>query len=640
VSLARRLSNVLRVVAPMTLLASLVGTATAANAVAYPYVHITSPGSTSSSAGTTAFQFTAAVDPNGSDTIANFHLVVDGYSYGGMLGCPTAGSTSCSAQLLWEAQAPSGTTPTHSIQVEMHTTQNTTVLSPAVTVTVTHPTATPVISWPLAGANVPAPDVFVDADASFAGPKYGDRALSMVLLADGAQVDFQACDGQTADTSCPASLYWDASSAALGDHTLQVQLSTTSGGVWTSALTHITLIDLPVPVVTITSPAANATLSGTVNVTATGSVAATYGDAPQVMALFVDGNQLGGDKTCPATGGTCTLSFPWDTSGLSGRHTLKVGFATVQNQVAFSEPMSVTVTSPAPTVTLTLPGDPTTLVRGIVQVTLTGTIDASQTDTARDLQLYVNDRPWGITEPCTAAGHTCTATFSLNAASPFGPQQVKLSGRFDTAHVTAWTQARFVTVEEDFSAPGVTRVSVVPTTVNGVDYAQVTVSAKSFTPLRGVPVTVTVKPAVGPSYTLTGTTTAPYGQALLPLGRHVNSVLTASLGPAYGSVTSSARFFVQAIATCHLPKTVTHGHKTSISCKGSRVAAGTKVTLYFKYPHAGVHVLGHARFDAKGRATIVFVSKVRKETVQLWTDVSNSAVYAGVMTRPVLVRMI
>ena len=112
-------------------------------------------------------------------------------------------------------------------------------------------------------------------------------------------------------------------------------------------------------------------------------------------------------------------------------------------------------------------------------------------------------------------------------------------------------------------------------------------------------------------------------------------MVTASLGADYGSATAGPRsFIVSAIAPCRLPKTMTHGRKTKIVCKGSRVAAGTKVTLYFKYPHAGVHVLGHARFDAKGRATITFLSRVRKEKVQLWATVSNSAPVCRHQQRP------
>ena len=109
-------------------------------------------------------------------------------------------------------------------------------------------------------------------------------------------------------------------------------------------------------------------------------------------------------------------------------------------------------------------------------------------------------------------------------------------------------------------------------------------------------------------------------------GDEINSVLTATLGADYGSVSASIKMFVTAIASCRLPKAVTHGRTTNITCKGSRVAAGTKVTLYFKYPHAGMHVLGHARFDAKGRATITFVSRVRKETVLLWLRGEQRAV--------------
>jgi hypothetical protein len=636
---AQRLFRAVSLVLPLTAVVGLLSPATAALAVAtYPSAVITSPVQNATWTGLQAVYATVATDPAGSDYPQSSALYVDGIDVSTALtNCEgNAGTKSCAEHYLWDA---SGKTGTHHAHVTMTTHSGATVTSADLAINVVSPPPSVTVDYPTEGASVSGPDVYVDATGTMDASQQGDYAHSMSLLVDGAVVDTQPCD--LTSSTCYPEFDWATDGFSLGSHTLTVTMLTGQGNTGTSAARHVTLVDLPVAVVAITSPAANATVSGPVNVTASGSIAATYGDAPQVMALFVDDNQVGGNKTCPATGATCTLSFPWDASGLTGRHTVEVGFATVQDQVVFSGPMSVTVTSPAPTVTLTLAGDPTTLVRGITQVTLTGTIDPSQTDAARDLALYINGEPWGVAQPCALAGRTCTATFSWNTAALAGAQQLSLSGRFDTAHTIAWTPIRFVNVGVDLSTPGNSHVGVLGETVKGVDYADVVVWDKNQLPLIGVPVTVKVKPGNGPSYIVTGTTTGPYGHVLLPLlGHHVTSMLTASLGPAYGSATSSRKFIVQAIATCHLPKTVTHGHKTTIACKGSQVAPGTKVTLYFKYPHAGVHVLGHALFDAKGHATIVFVSKVRKETVQLWTEVSNSAVYAGVMTRPVLVRMI
>lgn len=636
---ARRLARILSITAPLALIASLLAPAVSANAVVpYPNVTITSPGATSSSAGTTGFQFTGSVNPSGTDTIQSFGLIVDGTPYGGTLGCPSAGSKSCSAQLLWEATAPSGTTVAHSIQVRMDTTQGSHVLSSAVSVTATHAVATPVIYDPSPGDIVRAGDVWVDADASFAAPRYGDEALSMALLVDGTQVDWQSCDPSSADTGCAVGLDWDASSAALEDHTLQVRLTTSSGGIWSSAAEHVTLAAAPPgPVVTITSPVPNANVKGTVNVTATGSVDPTSGDAPEFMALSVDDGQYFDFTDCPATGSTCTLSFPWDATGLTGRHTLKVGFATDADGVV-SAPVTVTVTSPAPTVSVALAGDPVTVVRGVTTVTLTGSIDPSQTDRARDLQLYVNGEPWGTAQPCTG-GLVCTATVSWNTASLSGAGHISLSARFDTLRGTALSSVRYVDIGLDLSLPGNVRVGVLGTTVNGVDYAQVQVWDKTWHLLSGVPVTVRVKPAVGAGYTVTGTTGAD-GQAQIPLRGHIISLLTATVGPEYASASNARKFIVAAVASCRLPASITHGRTTSVACKGTRVAAGTKVTLYFKYPHAGVHVLGHATFDRKGHATIVFVSTVRNHKVQLWAQVSNSASYAGVYTPTKIVKMI
>lgn len=636
-SLAGRLSNALRVVAPVALFASLLGTATTAHAIVpYPDVHITSPGPTSSSAGTTAFQFSAAVNPSGSDTIASFQLVVDGSPYGGMLGCPTPGSRSCTGQLLWEAQAPSGTTATHDVQVEMHTTQNATALSTAVAVTVTHATATPVISSPVTGATVPGPDVFVDADSSFVAPRYGDQTLSMALLVDGGQVDFLTCDGSTTGADCPTELYWDASSAALGDHTLQVRLVTTSGGVWTSAVTHITLVGTPVPVVTVTSPTAGATVGGNIMVRATGTVDPAAGDYPRVMGLFVDGDLSGAIQNCSPTSSSCTLSFPWDTSALSGKHTIEVGLATVGQVEGFSSPLTVTVSNPPPTVVITSPTAGSSVSR-VTTVIATGTIDPAQSDRVRDMQLIV-DGVVRATAPCAlGAGtlHSCSSAFSWDTLGLVGTHNLQV--RFDTVRTTALSSVNSVVVAPLPTKIMIGRVAAVQRGATATIHGAL-VSTPDHKAIAGAPVQVTFTPVGGRPVTVPATTdgaglfTAAYATPL-----RWNTLVSVTAGPEYGSSVGTAVIRVMTPVTCSVPAGAKHGKATTVVCASPLLPNGTTVTL--RDLDKGTHVVatGKAR-SGKVRFTVVFPKK-RQYRLTLWATTSSSKLYTATASKGYRIRV-
>lgn len=491
---------------------------------------------------------------------------------------------------------------------------------------------------PVDGDTVGGDWVEVDASGVIADTATSGEPTTLTLLVDGSAADSEDCVDGTPQGECDASLFWETSSAVFGAHVLEVSLQTASGDVATSADVHVDLAQLPAPAVSITSPAPGSVVSGPVTITATGSVDPVFGDQGQAMGLFIDGRLFGNVFDCPATG-PCNASFPWDTSGLNGHFQLTVGFLTDQN-FALSSPVGVTVNSPAPIVTLTLPHDPSRVVRGVTPVTLTGTIDPTQTDLAGDLQLYANGEPVGEAQRCLG-GRSCTVTVPWDTTSLGGARSISLNARFDTVRAVAWSPMRYVDVGLDPAQPANLRVGVMGQTINGIDYAQVSVWDTKQLPVFDAVVTITVKPGTGAAYTVTATTTAPYGQAQVQLRGHVTSMLTAKLGsPDSSGASGSRKFIVQAAATCKLPHSVTHGRKTSVVCAATRVRTGTKVTLYFKYAHAGFHVLGHANFDAKGRATIVFVSKVRKETVQMWAQLANSAAYAGVSTRTVTVRMV
>ena len=134
---------------------------------------------------------------------------------------------------------------------------------------------------------------------------------------------------------------------------------------------------------------------------------------------------------------------------------------------------------PPPTVTVSVPEDPTTYVHGITQVTITGTIDPSQTDTGQYLQLYVSGQPLGTAKKCPTSERTCTATFSWDTSSLDGAKGVSIFGRFTTAHCSADSAPRLVNIGIDHRRPGNSHVGVSSMTLKGVDYAEVRVTDKN-----------------------------------------------------------------------------------------------------------------------------------------------------------------
>ena len=122
-------------------------------ALSSPTRTCTSPrrGRPRTTAGTTAIQVSAAVDPNWVRHHRwSFGLVIDGSSATAARCVARPTARRAAAQLLWEAPAtPAARRASHSIQVVMvHAHVDAPMLSSPVSVTVMHATATPVISAP------------------------------------------------------------------------------------------------------------------------------------------------------------------------------------------------------------------------------------------------------------------------------------------------------------------------------------------------------------------------------------------------------------------------------------------------------------------------------------------------------------
>lgn len=137
------------------------------------------------------------------------------------------------------------------------------------------------------------------------------------------------------------------------------------------------------PSVSITSPAAAATVMGTVSVTVAASVGS--GDYISSVRLY-DGVQQVNSASCQSQP-TCTATIKWPATGLSGAHTLTATASTGDGDSAGSAPVLVTVVSPPPTVVITSPTAGST-VAGTIAVTASAATEPSQDDYPTGIRFY------------------------------------------------------------------------------------------------------------------------------------------------------------------------------------------------------------------------------------------------------------
>jgi thermitase len=142
-----------------------------------------------------------------------------------------------------------------------------------------------------------------------------------------------------ADTASPFSFAWDTTTASNGSHTLQATAADAAGNSASSAAIAVTvsniLPDTAPPSVAFSAPAAGATVSGTITVTAnaTDNVGVTKVD------FYVDGVLSATDSSTP-------YSVAWDTTkSANGSHTLEALASDAAGNTATTT-ISVTVANP------------------------------------------------------------------------------------------------------------------------------------------------------------------------------------------------------------------------------------------------------------------------------------------------------
>jgi hypothetical protein len=613
---------------PAAVVLGLLSPATAARAVAtYPSVTINSPLPGATVTDLIGIGVTSKTDPNGADYPWSTTLYVNGKVASGEYICnnPIAAKT-CTQNHLWASDAKNGS---YTLQVVMTTYDGVTVSSPTVTVTAKNAPPTVSITSPTGGATVSGPDVAVDAAGLIDASQPFDLPGNLFLDVDGLQVDSLLC-GFPASPGCSGSLDWITSASATGAHTLTVRFTTVYGGLATSKPVHVTLVADPLPAaaptVAITAPATGATVGGTVNITATGTVDLAGGDHALSMGLVVDGQLNGQVQDCNTLLSSCTLTFPWDSTAFSGPHTVQVRLETALGGVS-STGLALTVSNPAPTVVITAPTSGST-VTGVTAVTATGTIDPGQTDHATDLRLVV-DGVVKATTACPADAHTCSASFPWDTAGLVGPHDVQV--RFDTMRTTVSSAPTTLVV-----APRLTKIALAVASAGRpggtAEIRGSLVAAADNSPIAGAVLRVTFTPVSGQPVTVPATTDAAGAfVATYPLPLASKTSVSVLAGPELGSSSATTVIPVSTPITCAVPAHAKHGKPVTVICSSPLLPNGTIVTL--RDLDHGTHVLGTAKAKkGKIRFTVTFPKK-RQYRVTLWVTTGSSTLFSPTTSR-------
>ncbi|HEX5748959.1 MAG TPA: Ig-like domain-containing protein [Archangium sp.] len=278
--------------------------------------------------------------------------------------------------------------------------------------------------------------------ATLTAPAAGATVKNTVTLSASAtdnfgvtRVDFYA--GSTllgSDSSAPFTFSWDSRSVPNGAHSLSVVAFDAAGlsSAGGSAVTVNVDNDWTPPTVSLTAPAAGATVTGSVTVSATAS------DNVGISKVeFYDGATLvGSDSTSP-------YSLSWNSrNGPNGSRTLTARAIDTAGNSATSAPVTVTASNDLtpPTVALTAPAEGST-------VTGTITLTATATD---DKGMYKVEFLAGNTLLCTdiSAPYSC----SYNTRGLSNGARVLTARAHDTAGNMALSSVNVV-FDNDLTAP-------------------------------------------------------------------------------------------------------------------------------------------------------------------------------------------
>jgi O-glycosyl hydrolase len=308
-----------------------------------PTISITSPSPATTLSGTV--NVTASATDN--IGVASVQFQLDGVNVGSLI-------TAAPYTYSWDTTKSSNAT--HTLTAVAKDTAGNSTTSVADSVTVNNAAAGPIVSItsPASGAKVSGT---VTASAT-ATSTIGIASVQFQL--DGANVG-------SAVTTAPYTYSWDTTKSSNAAHTLTAMAKDTAGNSTTSAGDSVTVNNaVAAPVVSITSPASGAKVSGTVTASAT----ATSAIGISSVQFKLDGVNVGSAIT------TAPYNYSWDTTKSSnGAHTLTAVAKDTAGTSSTSAGDTVTVNNAvaAPVVSITSPAS---------GAKVSGTVTASATATS------------------------------------------------------------------------------------------------------------------------------------------------------------------------------------------------------------------------------------------------------------------
>jgi len=240
--------------------------------------------------------------------------------------------------------------------------------------------------------------------------------MSDISISDGANsIGGGSCQDQP---TCTISVQWHATGLS-GQHSLTATASTDSDLSATSAAVVVNVVS-PAPTVSVTSPATGATVSGKVAVNVSAATDASQDDYPTAVSVNDGVNSLGGFG-CQGQQ-TCQGVVNWDTTGLSGQHTLTATVQTNRGLSVTSAPTTITIVSPGPTVKIVSPTSGAELGR-VITIKVSGQTDPSQTDYPTSITVY--DGSNSIGDIGCEGQQTCSGSLRWDARGLHGRHVLK-----------------------------------------------------------------------------------------------------------------------------------------------------------------------------------------------------------------------
>jgi peptidoglycan/xylan/chitin deacetylase (PgdA/CDA1 family) len=440
------------------------------------------------------------------------------------------------------------TAGTHTLTAVARDTAGLTTTSAPVTFTVgtvadtTAPTVS--VTAPAANANVSG-TINLTANAS---DNVG--VVGVKFLVDGTLVGSE-------DTTAPYSVSLNTATLTAGSHTVTAVARDAAGNTTTSAGVAFTVVlatDTTAPTVSVTAPAANANVTGTINLTAN----ATDNVGVVGVQLLVDGVLVGAEDTA------APYSVSLDTTTLTaGNHTVTAIARDAAGNTKTSAGVTFNVALPdttAPTVSVTSPAD-TASVSGTINLTAT----AADNVGVAGVKFFLDGTQIG----------------NEDAAAPY-----QMS--FDTGTLAVGSTHTVTAVARDAAGNSTTSTGVTFTVVAPVDTTAPTVSVTAPTNNASVTGTINLTAngsdnvgVVGVQFLVDGNlvgaedTTAPYSVSLdtttLTAGNHT---VTAVARDAAGNTNTSAGVTFNVV----LPDTTAPTVSVTAPAAGGSVSGSTSLT--------------------------------------------------------------